>query len=286
MIGDKIFLSQGDLLPADCLLGPGECSIDQSMLTGETIPVLKTEGSKLYMGSICKKGEVEAYVCKTGQNTYFCKGASLTSKVEQKGKVQKILTKIAFFLILISSILTSIIFIVLLLNGNEFLESLSLSVVLLIIAFPIAMQVVCTTTLAVGAKALNKKQAVVSRLSSIEELAGMEVLCISKSGFLTKKEPIVQQPILIQSQSTEEVILIALLASKKDRDSQNSIDRCICEHAIEKCRINFEIFEEEDFFPYNSKSKRCVSIIRNTKTGYVFKCCKVSPQVLLALTEK
>ena len=286
VLGDRIFIGAGDLLPADCILGPGECSIDQSMLTGETTAVLKTEGGKVYMGSICKKGEIEAFVSGIGKNTFFGKNAFIITEVHQKGKVIKVLTKIAFLLMIISSVLVSVIFIVLLIKGNEFLESLAVCAVLLVISLPIAMQVVCATTLAVGAKSLNKKQAVVSRLSSIEELAKLEVLCIGKSGFLTKNEPIVQDPILIQSKNIEEIFLAALLESRRESESQNSIDRCICDFAIEKLKLDTKIYEEEDFIPYNAKIKRSTSTVRNTKTGEIIRSCKGAPQVVLALTEQ
>ena len=80
-VGDKICLSPGDILPADCILAQGEVSIDQSMLTGETLPVVKTEGGHVYMGSICKKGEIEAFVTAIGKSTYFCKGITMTQSI-------------------------------------------------------------------------------------------------------------------------------------------------------------------------------------------------------------
>ena len=126
--GDRIQIGPGDLLPADCILGPGECLIDQSMLTGETRQVLKIEGNKVYMGSICKKGEIEATVYATGTKTFFGKTNLLSSDVNQKGNIEKVLGRVAFLLMIVSGILVTIILIIFLYKGNEFLESLSSSV--------------------------------------------------------------------------------------------------------------------------------------------------------------
>ncbi|OMJ86538.1 hypothetical protein SteCoe_11957 [Stentor coeruleus] len=285
VVGDKIFISPGDLFPADCILGPGELRINQSMLTGETIPVTKTEGARVYMGSICKKGEIEAYVCSTGKNTFFQRNTTLITEVQRKGNVQKVLTQIAFLLMSIAGILVMVIFVILLVKGNEFLECIAICAVLMVISLPIAMQVVCATTLAVGAKSLNKQKAVVSCLSSIEELAGMDALCISKSGFLTKDELIIKSPILFNSSNDHDVFLLALLASKKEKDSQNTIDKYIYEYAIEQYNLNLSSYEEEDFINYDAKNKMTMANIRNTVTGECFSCCKGSPQVIMSLTE-
>lgn len=285
VVGDKIFISPGDLLPADCILGPGELRIDQSMLTGETVPVTKTEGARVYMGSICKKGEIEAYVCSTGKNTFFRRNTTLISEVQRKGNVQKVLTQIAFLLMSISGILVTVILVILLVKGNEFLECIAVCAVLMVISLPIAMQVVCATTLAVGASSLNKQKTVVSCLSSIEELAGMDALCISKSGFLTNKELIIKPPILFNSSNDYEVFLLALLASKKEKDSQNSLDKYIYEYAIEQYNVSLTSYEEEDFINYDAKNKMTMANIRNIITGECFSCCKGSPQVIINLID-
>ena len=284
VVGDRIQISSGDFLPADCVIGFGECLIDQSMLTGETISVLKNEGSNVYMGSICKRGEIEANVTATGINTFFGKANLLTSQVNQKGKVEKILGKIAFLLMIISSIVVSVIFIVFLVKGNEFLESLSMSVLLMILSLPIAMQAVCAATLAVGAKDLGKKKAIICRLASIEELAGMDILCLHKSAILTKDEPTVHNPVLIQCKTIQKLFLLAFLASR--RDAKNSLDRCICEYAIENCKIQYEVFEEIDFSQYDPKLKYSESLFRHTITGKETRCCKGAPQVILAMTQE
>ena len=124
-VGDKIFIRSGDILPADCILGPGEGKFDQSMLTGEITPVIRSEGGKVFMGSICKSGEIEAFVCNTGKNTFFRMGTDFFLDINQEGKFQKMLAKIAFILTIVCSVIVCIILIILVYKGNIFIESLS-----------------------------------------------------------------------------------------------------------------------------------------------------------------
>ena len=284
VFGDRIQISPGDLLPADCILGPGECLIDQSMLTGETREVFKIEGNKIYMGSICKSGEVEANVTATGANTFFGKTNLLSSEVSNKGNMEKVLGKVAFLLMVFGGIIVTIMLVILLYKGNEFLESLSTSVAMLVLTLPIAMQTVCASTLAIGAKRLNRKKAVVSKLASIEELASMELVCIHKTGMFTKGEPSVNSHFLFKCPSLSYLFTAAYLSSR--RDIKNPIDKCICEYAVKDLKLNFDDFEEEDFCQYNPKIKRSGVTVRNIISGEIKRFCKGAPQVVLALTEQ
>jgi H+-transporting ATPase len=286
VVGDKICIFPGDLLPADCVLGIGELVIDQSMLTGETVPVTRGEGSKAYMGSICKKGEIEAFVCQTGKNTFFQKSASLMSEVQSIGRIQKVMKKLTVVLMIISSVIVCIIMTVLLEKGIEFLETLAVCAIYLILSMPIAVQVVSATILAVGSRRLNEKGVVVSQLSAIEELACMQVLCISRSGFLSKPKGKALDPVLIESNNMQEVLLAAYLCSKKLQTAQNSIDKAICALTASKLKAPLDHYEEEDFEPFDPKTKRSLSLVRNSLNGEVFWCCKGSPQAVLRLTSK
>ena len=283
VIGDRVGIKLGDIIPADLQLGPGFAEIDQSALTGESLAVTKYEGDIVYQGSICKRGDLEAIVCATGANTFFGKTSTLVGSVTQRGNLQKILLKVAFSLLIISSILAIIILIVVSLKGINFLESLSFCVVLMVASIPIAMAIVCATTMAVGAHALAKRRAIVSRLSSIEELAGMTILCSDKTGTLTKNELTIQNPVLLKNFTAEDLFLIAGLAAKREKGSQDAIDKCVTEYGIGKCRVSYDGYEEEDFIPFDPKIKRTESTVRNSRTGETFKCTKGAPQVVLSM---
>lgn len=281
--GDRIAIKLGDILPADAILGPGYAEIDQSALTGESMAVTRYEGETVYQGSVCKRGDLEAIVIATGARTFFGKTSTLVGQVNQKGNFQKVILKVTGVLMVASFVLVSVIMIVVLTKGNDFLETLSICVVILVASIPIATQVVCTATMAVGAHALANRQAIVCKLSSIEELAGMQILCSDKTGTLTKNELTVQQPMLLKNYTIEDIFLSAGLACKREQGTQDAIDKCVTEYAIQKCRISFQGFEEEDFIPFDPKNKRTEATVRNTKTGETFKCAKGAPQIILAM---
>jgi H+-transporting ATPase len=285
VIGDRVGIKLGDIIPADCRLGPGYAEIDQAALTGESMAVTRYEGDIVYQGSVCKRGDLDAIVAAIGANTFFGKTSTLVGSVTQRGNLQKILLKVAFSLLIISTILAVIILIVVSVRGSNFLESLSICVVLMVASIPIAMQVVCATTMAVGAHALAKRRALVSRLSSIEELAGMTILCSDKTGTLTKNELTIQQPMILKQHTVQDLFLIAGLAAKREQGSQDAIDKCVVDYAIHKCSLKFDGYEEEDFIPFDPKIKRTEATVRNTRTGEHFKCTKGAPQVILAMCE-
>lgn len=286
VIGDRLHLKLGDIVPADAILGPGFAEIDQAALTGESLAVIKYEGEEVYQGSVVKRGDLEAIVCATGANTFFGRTSALVASVNQKSNFQKLLLKVAMFLLVVSLVLVIIILIVVSAKGNDFLETLSFCVVLLVASIPIAMQVVCGTTMAVGAHALAKRKAIVSRLNSIEELAGMTILCSDKTGTLTKNELTVKDPKILPEWDLKEIYLYATLACKRG-DGQDAIDKCICQtaHNQTSFSLNLSIYEEEDFVPFDPKIKRTEATVRNIQTGETFKCTKGAPQVILAMTE-
>lgn len=285
VIGDRVNIKLGDIIPADMRLGPGYAEIDQAALTGESLAVTRYEGDIVYQGSICKRGDLECIVVAVGANTFFGKTSSLVGQVNQRGNFQKVILKVTAVLMVISLVLVAIIFGVVLGKGNDFLETLSICVVILVASIPVAMQVVCSTTMAVGARALARRKAIVSRLNSIEELAGMQILCSDKTGTLTKNELTVQSPNLMGKYTVQDIFMNAGLASKRELGSQDAIDKCITEYAVHKCGISFADYEEENFIPFDPKIKRTEATVRNTRTGATFKVSKGAPQVVLAMAE-
>ena len=283
VIGDRIRIKLGDVVPADAKLGAGYLEVDQSSLTGESLAVTKFEGDEVFQGAVVKRGELEAVVTATGQWTFFGKTTKLVASVNQTGNFQKILFKISIVLLCLSTILVLIILFVVLARNNNFLETLSVCVVLLIASIPLAMQIVCTCTMAVGAHTLAKKRAVVTRISAIEELAGMDILCSDKTGTLTKNELTVQKPRLLGSWSVDDIFLSASLAARREGGNQDAIDRCITQIAKNIHKLKYDIYDEEDYIPFDPRIKRTEATIRNTTTGETFKVTKGAPQIILAM---
>ena len=193
--GDLITIKLGNIVPADVKLAEGAyLSVDQSALTCESLPVDKKAGDDAYSGSIAKQGEMTAVVTATGINTYFGHTARL---VEQAGTVshfQRAVLRIGNFLILTTVGLVAMIVIAGLFRHNPLLEMVQFALILAVASIPVALPAVLSVTMAVGAERLARLKAIVSRLVSIEEMAGMDTLCSDKTGTLTKNELTLGEP--------------------------------------------------------------------------------------------
>lgn len=144
------------------------------------------------MGSTVVRGEVEGTVEFTGADTFFGKTASLLEDTGELSHLQKILMTIMYCLVGVSLALSIIYFVYLLLSGESVKEAISYTVVVLVASIPLAIEIVTTTTLAIGSKELVKEGAIVSRLAAIEDLAGMSILCSDKTGTLTLNRMVLQ----------------------------------------------------------------------------------------------
>src|SRR5277367_1488264 len=187
--GDVIRLRLGDIVPADArLLDGDEISVDQSALTGESLPATRKSGEAVFSGSIVRRGEIGALVYATGGKTYFGKTAELVETAVTVSHFQKAVLKIGNYLIILALILVAVIIALGVYRGEPILTVLQFALVLTVAAIPVAMPTVLSVTMAVGARLLAKKQAIVSKLVAIEELAGVDVLCADKTGTLTQNK--------------------------------------------------------------------------------------------------
>ncbi len=228
--GDIVKIRLGVIVPADLRLTSGDfASIDQAALTGESLPARKKVGDEAYAGSVVKQGEMEAVVIATGSNTFFGRTAKLVSGAGAVSHAQKAMFQISNFLIVIAVCLTLILVAVKVyhdlvivrdFNLSDALNILQFMLVLMVASIPVAMPAVFSITMALGALALSKQQAIVSKLSAIEEMAGVDILCSDKTGTLTKNQLSLSEPILFAATDAQDCILAAALASKlEDRDA-------------------------------------------------------------------
>jgi H+-transporting ATPase len=217
--GDVIRLRLGDIVPADARLLDGDpVEVDQSALTGESLPAEHQSGDAVFSGSIIRQGEISAMVYATGGNTYFGKTAQLVQGVHNVSHFQKAVLKIGDYLIILALVLVGIIIAVAMFRGDPILTTLQFALVLTVAAIPVAMPTVLSVTMAVGARLLAKKQTIVSRLAAIEELAGMDVLCADKTGTLTQNKLTLGDTFSVANVDAEQVILSAALASRADNN--------------------------------------------------------------------
>lgn len=283
--GDVIQVRLGDIIPADIkLFDDSYLLVDESSLTGESLPVDKISSDVSYSGTIVRKGETNALVIATGQDTFFGKTAKLVEQGKTKSHFQKALIKIGNYLIKIAIILVAAVFVVSLLRQENFADTLQFTLVLAVAAIPVALPAVLSVSMAVGAHTLTKKQAIVSRLASIEEMAGMDILCSDKTGTLTKNILTIETPVPLNQYSDDDVLLYAALASK-DED-KDPIDKVITERIIKDQTLSnrLDLFVKKKFVPFDPVVKRSESVIESND-GRTFKVSKGAVQVMLALIE-
>ncbi len=204
-------------MPADASLISGDyLLVDESALTGESMPVEKHLLDQLYASSIVRQGEVNAAVTKTGMNTYFGRTTKLVEEAETRSHFQKAIVKIGDYLIAIAVLMVTITIAVGLIREQPIFELLQFGLVLVIAAIPAALPAVLSVSMAVGAEALAKKEAIVSKLVAIEEMAGVDVLCADKTGTITKNELTVGEISALDNYSEKDVMLFAALASREE----------------------------------------------------------------------
>lgn len=278
--GDIIRLRIGDIVPADCkILDKSEMQVDQSALTGESLPVTKHYEDTLYSGSIIKRGEVDAFVYGTGKNTFFGRAAELVDSTENTGHFQKMLLKIGDFLIASAILLVILIIIVSVVRGVDLLKTLQFALILTVASIPVAMPTVLSVTMAVGARLLAKKGAIVSRLTAIEELSGLNVICSDKTGTLTKNTLTLGKIFAIDNTPEDNVLEMAALASRKE--DEDPIDLAILNGCDGK---KLEGYAVSSFTPFDPVIKRTEASI-TTKDNTAYKVTKGAVQVILAISE-
>jgi len=277
--GDVIRVRIGDIIPADGRLLEGDpVQVDQSALTGESLPVTYKSGDAVYSGSILKQGETDALVYATGENTYFGHTAHLVEQPHTASHFQRAVLKIGDYLIVLAVALVALILGVALFRGDDMLTTLQFALILTVAAIPVAMPTVLSVTMAVGARLLAKKQAIVSRLASIEEMAGMDMLCSDKTGTLTQNKLTLGEPFTVEGVDADQLIRNAALASRAE--DQDPIDLAVLSGLKDEAQVAG--YRVTHFQPFDPVSKRTEASVRSAD-GKAFKVSKGAPQVILAL---
>jgi H+-transporting ATPase len=275
--GDVIRVRLGDIVPADArLLADNSAEVDQSALTGESLPVTRGGGEAVYSGSIIKQGEVDALVYGTGANTYFGRTAHLVESAQVTSHFQGAVLKIGNFLIIVAVSLVVLILLVALFRKDPIAQTLQFALVLTVAAIPVAMPTVLSVTMAVGARVLARGQAIVSRLASIEELAGMDMLCTDKTGTLTQNELTLGEPFLMDGVTADDILQAAGLASRAE--DEDPIDLAVLAARQERG----DGYEVVQFQPFDPVHKRTEATVRSS-AGVELKTSKGAPQVILDL---
>lgn len=286
--GDIVVVAGGEIVPADLLLIDGKyLSVDQAALTGESLPVSKQIGDSAYSGSIARQGSMNGVVTATGNNTFFGRTAKLVASAGAKSHAEQAVLKIGDFLIILATVLALILvatnvwrdFVA----GDQWTwtaagDIAQFILVLLIASVPVAMPAVMSVTMALGALALSRQKAIVSRLSAIEELAGVDVLCSDKTGTLTQNILTLQAPIPFNNTSADDLVTGAALASQKN--SSDAIDQAVTRALKNTTQV--DSYKSIDFIPFDPVNKKTVAIVMSPQ-GVKQQFAKGAPQVIAAL---
>jgi len=283
--GDIIKLRIGDVVPADVQLLSGDyLLIDQSALSGESLPVSRRQNDVAYANTIIKQGEMLAVVVNTGTRTHFANVVSLvaTAQLHERSHFQKLVIQIGNFLILITVALVILIIMVSLFRQEDFIEIARFSLVLTVAAIPVALPAVLSVTMAVGAVNLARRRAIVSKLTAIEELAGVDVFCSDKTGTLTENRMQVADPVSLNGHQIAELFMIAALASKRENNDPielpifNYIDRHFAS-------LDLGMFRQKRFIPFDPVRKRTEAEIEYDDSR--FTAVKGAAQVLMEMAD-
>src|SRR5271165_7196813 len=288
VVGDVVDVTAGVIVPADIILTGGSyLSIDQAALTGESLPVGKAVGDLAYSGSIAKQGDMQGVVTGVGNNTFFGRTAKLVASAGAKSHCQKAVTQIGDFLILLAAALAVVlvgvqVYRTMVVPGHWSWDAAGqitqFILVLLVASVPVALPAVMSVTLALGALALSKQKAIVSRLSAIDELAGVDVLCSDKTGTLTQNKLTLSTPIPFGNTKAEEVVFGAALATKAN--SEDAIDAAVLKAITDpKALGRFKLTKLVPFDPVNKRTMTTV-VDANGKT---WQYAKGAPQAISAL---
>lgn len=283
--GDWVRVRLGDIVPADLKLVAGDYLLaDESSLTGESLPVEKHPGELAFAGANISQGEMDALVVATGMHTFFGKTVKLVEEAKTQSHFQKAVLKIGNYLIFIAIFLVAIVFLAAMFRHESLVETLQFALVLTVAAIPVALPPVLSVTMAVGATALAQKEAIVSKLVAIEEMASMDVLCSDKTGTITQNRLTMAEVTPMPGFSPEEVLLAGILASREE--DQDPIDSAIIVKgkAIPELKTKAEACKVMEFRPFDPVAKRTEATVEDDQ-GRRFRVSKGAPQVILELVE-
>ena len=278
--GDTIAVGLGDIVPADAKIISGELSIDQSALTGESLPAETHQSDIIYSSSVVRRGEARCAVVNTGANTYFGKTAELVKAAKPKSHQEEVMMAVVRYMMYlgIAALVLILAYGVIMRLEEHIVTILTLAVIFLMGAVPVALPAVLTIVQSVGAMELAKKGALVTRLDSIEDAASIDVLCFDKTGTITQNKLSVAESIPFSGYTNEDVVTTAALVSQEE--GMDIIDLAVIGYA-KSMRVDFTDYKRISHTPFNPSIKRTEAIIEvDTKR---FKAVKGAAQIVISM---
>jgi H+-transporting ATPase len=278
--GDIISVGLGDIVPADAKIIDGEIAVDQSALTGESLPVNLGPSDITFSGSIVKRANASGIVINTGANTYFGKAAELVKIAKPQSHQEQIMMAIVKYMMYVALVALAIVAGYAIFIGTGILTILTFTVIFLMGAVPVALPAVLTIVQSVGATELVKKNVLVTRLDSIEDAASIDFLCLDKTGTITENKLSIAEVIPLPGYTAHDVVINAALASAEM--GQDVIDSVVIEYAG-KTKVDLDRYKRVSFTPFEPSTRRTEAVI--THEGKQFKAIKGAPQIVISISE-
>ncbi|ODQ79262.1 hypothetical protein BABINDRAFT_38362 [Babjeviella inositovora NRRL Y-12698] len=288
--GDILKVEDGTVIPADGRLVSEDIflQVDQSAITGESLASDKKQGDSVYSSSTVKRGDGLMIVCATGDNTFVGRAAALVNKASAgTGHFTEVLNGIGTILLVLVIITLLVVWVASFYRTNKIVRILRYTLAITIVGVPVGLPAVVTTTMAVGAAYLAKKQAIVQKLSAIESLAGVEILCSDKTGTLTKNKLSLHEPYTVEGVEADDLMLTACLAASRKKKGLDAIDKAFLKSLIGYPRAKAALtkYKVLEFHPFDPVSKKVVAIVESPEGERII-CVKGAPLFVLKTVEE
>lgn len=288
--GDILQVEEGTIIPADGRIVTEDAflQVDQSAITGESLAVDKHKGDHCYASSAVKRGEAFIVISATGDNTFVGRAAALVNAASSgTGHFTEVLNGIGTVLLILVVFTLLIVWVSGFYRSNSIVEMLSFTLAITIVGVPVGLPAVVTTTMAVGAAYLAKKKAIVQKLSAIESLAGVEILCSDKTGTLTKNKLSLAEPYCVAGVDPEDLMLTACLAASRKKKGIDAIDKAFLKSLryYPRAKGVLSKYAVKEFFPFDPVSKKVTAIVESPQ-GEIITCVKGAPLFVLKTVEE
>ncbi|MFS8082197.1 MAG: magnesium-translocating P-type ATPase [Ginsengibacter sp.] len=296
--GDIVYLSAGDMIPADCrIMQSKDLFVSQAMLTGEALPVEKREfsiadadtKSALEMDNICfmgtnvVSGSASVIVVNTGNQTYFGSiSKSLTGK-RAETSFDKGVNSVSWLLIRFMLVMVPLVFLINGFTKHNWIEALLFAIAVAVGLTPEMLPMIVTANLAKGAVNMSQRKVIVKRLNAIQNIGAMDILCTDKTGTLTMDKIVLERHLNIFGDQDEEVLKWAYLNSYHQTGLKNLLDVAVLEHIeVHEHLKAAEYFLKVDEIPFDFQRRR-MSVILKQRNGKHLLICKGAVEEMLDL---
>ena len=274
--GDLVHVRVGDIVPADLHLSDGSILVDQSALTGESMPVECAAGDTLYSASVVRRGEASGKVTATGARSYFGKTAELVRGAGAKSHLEELVLSIVRYLVIMDVVLVAAILIYAAAKHISLAEILPFALILLVASVPVALPATFTLATAIASLHLVHRGVLVTRLAAVEEAAAMSDLCSDKTGTLTQNRLSLSQ--IKTWPGVEETQLLGMAAMASDSATQDPIDLAILRKSAARIAT---LPDRRQFVPFDPATKRSEGVFMRDEAAW--RALKGAPQIIAKL---